>query len=631
MSASTSDQVSEQLMHTALDMHANNTHTLLTILDELLARRNYTNEDMRGLKTILKHLKSGGNANLSSIDIKDAEAIGTILKSLKVPFATMRDGDTNRCIIVTRDTERDRALTREAFKRFAVEKGADLQQIPVQELLDANENKQVKYVNGLSAAALEVFKEHMRKYKGQYSVVRSANKDGLFDVYYPHQFSRDVENALKDMSYDLAGQDGRRYEQSLEDYVARKGVFGDKLNPKDDETLFVVSKSDPTRFITISKDGYEVHRAKCTKYKGRDGQERLTMADKFPIRHTMLDRRELFDTIQSFVPDAVILSQEEMGIVSSISANGTCLFVPDNDFSEKLQSLTELLKEKRSDLPMSPAKRDFSEKPVLTSYMKLERPQLDMVVDSLKEHNLDKQISISDDGNSYSIAFPEDNLQIKNRVDAVLFGGLSKIDSLNQRMYNEGRAVSDFTQPGHVIIDVTTPKACICITEEGATIAGVENGKTDLLLTPDSKDSMKRESPEFGDNLAGIISGMKEPVALTREEYDLFNTNPEGFYQILDSRLPHNFDTPAEKEYYRHSEQKEKAVYEELHKHDNTVDMKDLPERSQEAIKNFKELEIREMYVDRTFSEKVQEWDFNDRKMVDRSFLTETTTTSVER
>ena len=629
MSEAAFDQVSESLLRGSLNTTATHTELLLQILEQMLMRANYTNEDMRGLKTILAHLNSGGNANMSSIDIKDAEAIGTILKGLNVPFVTMRDGSTDRCIIVTRDTERDRMLATEAFRRFAVEKGVDLQQISIDELLKANENRQVKHADRLTPAELEVFKERMKSYKGQYAVVRSAVKKGAYDVYYPNKCSREVENALKDMAYDLAGQEGRRYEESVNDFIARRDRFIEKLNVKDNGVMFAVSKSDPTHFISISGDEYSIHRANATRFTDRDGKEHISMTDKFPKRET--DRRKMFESIQDYIPDVVILTQEEMGIVSTVSANGTCIFVPDAEFTKKYQELNAILQSKKPELPLSPAKKDFMEKPVLTSYMKLDRGQLDEVLSELKPNGLDTHLAISDDGVSFSIAFKEDDLQVKEKVDTVLFGGLSKLDSLNARLYNEGRAVDDFNKPGFVVFDAASYGAAIFMTEEGAVIAGVKDGKSEKLLTPDEKETMKRDNPEFGDTLAGMINGMKEPVIMKKEEYDLLKSEPEKFATILASRIPSQFDTPAEKEYYRHAEQKERAAYEELHKHDNTIDAKNLPERSQEALKHYKELEISELYVDRTFTEKITEMDFSDRKMIDRSFLEEITTTSVNR
>lgn len=629
---STADQVSESLFRGYLDASARQTEMILRILENFLNRTNYTNEDMRGVKTLLEHLQSGGNVNMSSVDLKDSEAIGTILKSMNVPYVCMRDGDTDKCVVITRDTERDRNLTREAFRRFAVDRGADLQQIKIDELLQANENKQIKHADKLTPEQLEVFKERMKNYKGQYAIVRNRQDNKCYDLYYPNKCSREVENALKDMVYDFTGEKGAKYNLDVQTYLNKRSEFAEKLFPGEGETLYLVSKSDPTRFITVTDDGYAIHRAKATAFKGKDGKEHLTMTDKFPIRHSILDRMELMDNIKDFVPDAVLLTEAEMGIVSSVSSNGACLFAPDHEFGAKYQALAGLLNSRKSDMPVSPIRSDFIEKPMLTSYIKLSKEQLDSVVTELKKSGLDRQLAWADDGATFSIAFPEENTKMQGIVDSVLFGGLSELDSINQKMYQEGRAVDDFNKPGFAIFDAASPGATIFTTEKGVSIAGIKDGISDKLTDEQSENrEYNRNDPEFGANVAGLIKSMKEPVALKVSEYDLMQTDRERFTQILTARIPSKFDTPAEKEYYKHDTEKDKAIRNEIHKRDNAIDAKDLPQRSQDALKKFEDLEIRDLYVERTFTEKITEMDFADRKMVDRSFMSETTTTSIDR
>ena len=80
--SNTADQISESLMHSAMDSHISNTDTLLRILEEMLNRRNFTEEDLRGLSVILKHMRSGGQVNMSTVDMADMEAVCSILQGL---------------------------------------------------------------------------------------------------------------------------------------------------------------------------------------------------------------------------------------------------------------------------------------------------------------------------------------------------------------------------------------------------------------------------------------------------------------------------------------------------------------------------------------------------------------------
>ena len=616
-----SDQIAESWGHSIMDAHLANIQTLMSILEGFLDRRNYTGEDMRGLTVILKHLKKGGNANLSTVDMNNAEAVASILKSLKVPFAVMRDGDTGKCVFVTRDIPRDRELVKEAFKRFAVAKGADLQQIPIDEFLRYNENKQVKHMDGLDAAELEVFRERMKKYSGQYAVIRNEKDPKKFDIYYPNSKARETEGAVKDMAYDFAGKEGRRYRETVEDFLNKKEVFAKKLTPPSEGVLYIVSKSDPTRFITLSADGYAIHRANCQRVKAKDGTEQLSMTDRNPERHVLPSRDELIQNILSHMPDAVILPEEEMPIVKSISANGQCLFVKDAEFQGAYDSLLDRLSGMRAELPLSPAARENLQKPVLTSYLHIMRDQMDTIMDALKDVGMDRLVSIGDDGATYSIAFPEGNKGIQDIVDGVLFAGQTGLEGLNSRLYNEGRMMREsINEPGLVVIDATLAGAAVMMTDKGASIRQGKDGGGETLTT------LNRDSDTYEKDLVNIIQGMKEPVVLTTAEYSLLETDPEKFNQILASRIPSEFDTTAEKEYYRSAEQKQDAIYEELHKRGNAVDIDDLPERQQEAMRHFKDYEIRETFIDRTMFEKITELDFSDRKIQETMQMAEETT-----
>ena len=427
---------------------------------------------------------------MSNIDTRDAERLMGYLRELKVPYVMMSDKDPDRYVVITRDTNHDRELVREAFKKMKAQLGYELQQVPVGVFLSANENRQVKHIDGLDTAELEVFKERMKQYQGQYAVVRNTDDSQIFDIYYPTTASHEVENALKDMFYDFSGREGEEYREKINDYLKERDRIKEGLNPREDKV------------------------------------------------------------------------------------------VPD---------MPESLKK---DMP-------------LTSYVHIKRDQLDDILKELKAEGLDKRVAIAESEASYSIAFPENDRIINDKVERMLFGTLKGAERLNAKLYFEGRSESDIDLAGSYIIDAKVRGASIEVIRKGARVMHLRDGNSERLLT------LNREDEGYSNALADIITKMQEPVVLSKQEYRLIKDDPEKFNEIIKQRLPSESDNPAEQEYRRHKEQMQRAIYEELHRIESMADAKDLPERSREAMRAYKNREIRETYIDRTFKEKITEMDFS--------------------
>ena len=58
------EAVAENLLHSTIDAHLKNIEQLINILDEFLSRRAYTSEGHKGVITMLRHLRRGGNVNV---------------------------------------------------------------------------------------------------------------------------------------------------------------------------------------------------------------------------------------------------------------------------------------------------------------------------------------------------------------------------------------------------------------------------------------------------------------------------------------------------------------------------------------------------------------------------------------
>nr|WP_297704119.1 hypothetical protein [uncultured Butyrivibrio sp.] len=600
---------------------------LARILANLSERAAFTRESNDGIKALLEHLKKGGKVDTTTIAKEDAAMVDEILRTSKIPFVMAYDSKEGHVLLMTRDTDRD--VLQDVLKQYAIKKGTELQEIEAADFLKAYEGKEIRIQKGLDRAEVALFREKTGQYNCTYAVLNSAEEPGKFEIMYPRDKAKACEDALKDVSYDFAGEEGRKYKETILDNLKKREIFMDTVRPADEEMVFVCSKNDPTKFIAITHDGFSVHDIQTMREKLEDGKSNVRLVDRNTAISNSFNKEKLAKCLDQ-IKDPVLLSSDEFPLVRGISMTGVASFVKDAQFKESYEKVVNLLFGKEVSYPrkFAGAVRDDLDKP--RTYEKLVGSQVDEIMDKLSTLGLSKYIVEASDMDRTSIAFPDKlTSKIQPVVDEVLFKGLSGADLIQKQLLHDGRGTLDIHKAEDVVIDASLKGIALFFEKNGVNIVQSATEEEKKSGIPNkSLERISRKDPEYDAKVLSFITQMKEPVVIDKGEYRDKKDDPAAMSKLIRSRIPSEHESSAEKEYQKFTMEHKKGIYEQLHSLNNDVDhMDELTERQQEAAREHYSRKYEDIYVSRSTFEKLSTLDFTDKRYARTEMFEQTTTT----
>lgn len=603
---------------------------LARILSNLSERAEFTKESNEGIKALLKHIQKGKQLDYTPIAKEDAQMVDEILRNSKIPYVMAFDSKAGHVILMTRDS--DRKALEDVLNQYAIKKGTELQEIEVNDFLKAYEGREIRVEKNLDAAFVELYREKAKQYDCIYSVVESTENPGKFEIMYPREKERGCENAMKDVAYDFSGEDGRDFKHRITENIRTREDFKNNLRPAGDETVFVCSKKDPTRFLAITKDGFSVHDIQTMREKLSEGGSNVRLVDKNTASFNTFDKEKLGKYLD-IIKEPVMLTADEFNIVKGISISGKASFIKDEEFKAAYQKLLETLDSREIGYPKRLAESAGLKKEAITGYENLYGSQVDEIEDRLMGTGLEKYLIQGTDQDRISIAFPE---RLKDKmspiIEDVLYKDLEGYEKMQKELLYQGRGTLDIHKAEDIVIDAALPgvalffdKDCMNIVQR-ATEEERAQGKKNIPL-----DRIDRGDPLYDEKVSKIISSMKEVVVIDKDEYRGKSGDEAELSKLIRSRIPSEHKTDAVNEYEKFIEEHQKSMYEAIHKQANDTDhMDELTEKQQEAVRAHYSRSYEDIYVSRSIAEKVTTMDFSDKRY-SRTDIYEQQTTSISR
>ena len=152
----------------------------LGILSEKTHQFRYTDESMEGAEAILKHIRSGKQAEMQAVEGEDAALFASILKHNEIPYAEVAEGNGEKHIFLTRDS--DSGKLEEVWNQYAFEIGKGFREMGLEEFLRSNGEQRVMTAEGYSEAELEVFRKEAAEVGISYAVAYSEGEHNQFDI-----------------------------------------------------------------------------------------------------------------------------------------------------------------------------------------------------------------------------------------------------------------------------------------------------------------------------------------------------------------------------------------------------------------------------------------------------------------
>ena len=160
-------------------------------------KQGYIDEHMKGAKTILKHMKSGGKTAYQTVDAGDAAVFEKLLQNQRVAYVRLQEME-GKVSFVTKDS--DKAQMEKVWELFAAELKIAFQEQTPLEFIHDNVNQNVCQALGYTEAEVEVFCREAAQIGFNYSVV-AGEAQGLFDILYAEKDKDTATKALKAMQY----------------------------------------------------------------------------------------------------------------------------------------------------------------------------------------------------------------------------------------------------------------------------------------------------------------------------------------------------------------------------------------------------------------------------------------------
>lgn len=587
----------------------------------------FKDEDDKGYQKLQWHIKHGGKVKQSIIDPEDQAAFETALRAYHVPYTKLEIKDTDgnpKEVYITRAganpevPKNQRALLsddsrqiNDAWKIFSVNIQAGMSEISAQDFIAAANNKNISQTQGLTQEEVEIFRKTMAGRNGSYTFTVNKDNPKKFDLLYLEKDKEQIGIALKDMAFELSGITGHAFRDQLTEDMAAEKKFKENAIPTGKETMYIVDADKPNEFISVTRDGFRTHSIQTAKEKTKEGQKEvyLDVDGKGYRKHNkLLDfTREL--------KKPVVMTAEEFKLVQGFGSDGKAILPEQSQIKNIYDKTKESLKDRS--FYHGIRERQIEDIGKVYTLTNIDSDRMSTVHEAIDKAGLQTKAVIV----GQSIAFPEDIKDQMDRIfDETLYKGLTPLEKIEDRTYFEGRGNISFanikeekdtvyivdTANGHKNYTFKISPKGLDIINDGEKIAHFDKGTKD-----------------YEDKLTNIFESMKDPVILSKEEME---GDKDTRNEALENRIQINQKSEA-KNYVSNLENNKR---EEIHDIVNETNerCKKLDDRQKEAIHYVLNLKTIDTYVDRTFQEKILDFDLSS-KLVQETHTT--TTKEVER
>ena len=587
----------------------------------------FKDEDDKGYQKLQWHIKHGGKVKQSIIDPEDQAAFETALRAYHVPYTKLEIKDTDgnpKEVYITRAganpevPKNQRALLsddsrqiNDAWKIFSVNIQAGMSEISAQDFIAAANNKNISQTQGLTQEEVEIFRKTMAGRNGSYTFTVNKDNPKKFDLLYLEKDKEQIGIALKDMAFELSGITGHAFRDQLTEDMAAEKKFKENAIPTGKETMYIVDADKPNEFISVTRDGFRTHSIQTAKEKTKEGQKEvyLDVDGKGYRKHNkLLDfTREL--------KKPVVMTAEEFKLVQGFGSDGKAILPEQSQIKNIYDKTKESLKDRS--FYHGIRERQIEDIGKVYTLTNIDSDRMSTVHEAIDKAGLQTKAVIV----GQSIAFPEDIKDQMDRIfDETLYKGLTPLEKIEDRTYFEGRGNISFanikeekdtvyivdTANGHKNYTFKISPKGLDIINDGEKIAHFDKGTKD-----------------YEDKLTNIFESMKDPVILSKEEME---GDKDTRNEALENRIQINQKSEAKNYVSNLENNKREEIHDIVDKTDKRC--KKLDDRQKEAIHYVLNLKTIDTYVDRTFQEKILDFDLSS-KLVQETHTT--TTKEVER
>ena len=336
--------VSEQVGTSEFQQFRQSVESLLLgvmgILSEKTHQFRYTDESMEGAGAILKHIRNGKQARMQAVEGEDASLFASILKHNGIPYAEVAEGNGEKHIFLTRDS--DSGKLEEVWNQYAFEIGKGFREMGLEEFLRSNEEQRVMTAEGYSEAELEVFRKEAAEAGISYAVAYSEGGHGRFDILFVPRDEAEVMGALLKKELGFSGRDGVVYRAEIQQNLDRRAGMIQQIKDAE-EPLYLVDAGDPSRFYSVADGFLAGHQLVTETVRGSGGKERQVVKDKLLSRTAPFGDRELRKAMHA-LGECAVLTEKEMALVRGLDAKQNALVKSVEETAEAHKLLKEKLK-----------------------------------------------------------------------------------------------------------------------------------------------------------------------------------------------------------------------------------------------------------------------------------------------
>ena len=330
------------------------------IIMQLLQKQGYVEE--QGIKALLTHVRDGGGTRTTTVSGQRAEEFKGLLKRAHIPFVEIEhvDSQTKERMVFFVYRDMDEAGVRDVIKQFEISLDQECHEVDLDTFERLMDKKPYGTVYGMSKEELYAFREAARGYDFTYCVVADGP---MYSVIGSDKGT--LEKITCDMCYNLSGERGRSYENSLHEYFRMQENFVERMKPEAGKVKYIVSGKNPQNFITVDEQGITTHSVGTRKERGADGVMKEVVYDVRHVTFPGVDREKL-ESLALELYKPVILSQEEFPLVTGLSKTREAILSPD--FVEGYSALLQQMEHRRADITRVPKRKPLYVREELIGY-----------------------------------------------------------------------------------------------------------------------------------------------------------------------------------------------------------------------------------------------------------------------
>ncbi len=543
-------------------------------------KQGYLDEHMKGAKTILKHIRSGGKNAYQTVDAGDAAVFEKLLQSQRVPYVRLQEID-GKVSFVTRDC--DKAQMEKVWELFAAELKIAFQEQTPHEFIHDNANQNVCQALGYTEAEVEVFRRQAAEIGFTYSVV-TGEEPGLFDILYAERDKDIATKALKAVEYEFSGEAGQEYKEKLEQSLAVKNQV--LAQAKQKEPVYLVNAHNPMQFLQISDGMLTRHTLSLEESKGRDGAIEHIVKDKTE-RTYPFGNRELTQAMKAY-GKCKLVPKDAMDFIKGFDSAGNALVTDTKELEQALKAIDQMTAVPLFEIDFG--RKEALWKEPLCTLSGLAVTDLMEVTKALDKEKIDYTVVGRD--MAYSV---KDRAKVEQILNKTLYQNMDYLERFQAMVYYEKRGpekldLKNRTEPVY-IASAVNPEYVLKLDKEGYTL--LQNGEP--ILTVSETDA------KFGSNLEQMLDSMESIAVLTAKEAE---QSPEERVQLIAERAAIKENAASGQYRGSYDEQKERFL---------SMDYEAMTPEEKALVHQYMAHEIVTTKVDRSYRERVGDREFGSR------------------